>query len=128
MIFLLDTHVILWAAGEPRKLSAKARALINDPAHQMLVSAVSLWEITIKSALYRDRFAYDPRIIRRALRDHGYGELAITGDHALAIAGLPPIHHDPFDRLLIAQATVEGITLLTADKTVARYPGPIRRI
>lgn len=92
-----------------------------------MFSAASVWEVAIKSALGRDDFSVDPRVLRRALLDNGYVELAISGAHAAAVLDLPPIHRDPFDRLLVAQAQVEGIALLTADATVARYPGPIRR-
>ena len=93
-----------------------------------MFSVVSLWEIAIKFALGRPDFQVDPRVLRRGLLDNGYRELPITADHALATAGLPPIHKDPFDRLLVAQATVDGIVLLTADQIVARYPGPIRLV
>jgi len=92
----------------------------------LVVSAASLWEVTIKRSLGRADFIVEPRQLRRGLLENGYTELAITGAHAIAVDGLPPIHGDPFDRLLVAQAQVEAITLLTADKTVARYPGPVR--
>jgi PIN domain nuclease of toxin-antitoxin system len=85
-----------------------------------------VWEVAIKRGLGRTDFQADPRLLRRGLLDNGYSELPIRSDHVVAIDGLPPIHKDPFDRLLVAQATVEGITLLTADSVVAQYPGPIR--
>ena len=75
----------------------------------------------------RDDFRVDPRLLRRALLDNGYGELAVTSEHAVAIDTLPPIHKDPFDRILVAQATVEGVALLTVDPVVARYRGPVRK-
>lgn len=128
MRFLLDTHVLLWAAGAPERLPPDARALIEDPEHDLHFSAASLWEVAIKSGLGRDDFSVDPRLLRRALLENGYTELAITGAHAVAVDLLPPIHGDPFDRLLVAQAQVEAMTLLTADKIVGRYPGPIRLI
>jgi PIN domain nuclease of toxin-antitoxin system len=96
--------------------------------NELLFSAASLWEITIKNALGRDDFRVEPRVLRRALLDNGYVELPITSDHAVNVDSLPPLHEDPFDRLLIAQALVEGITLLTADKNVARDRGPVRKI
>jgi PIN domain nuclease of toxin-antitoxin system len=125
---LLDTHLLLWAAGAPERLPAQARALIESPDHDPVFSAASLWEITIKSSLGRDDFHVDARLLRRGLRDNGYDELPITSDHVLAVTSLPPIHKDPFDRLLVAQAISEGITLVTADALVARYPGPIRLV
>ena len=91
-----------------------------------MVSAASLWEISIKSGLGRADFSVDPRLLRRGLLEHGYAELYVTGVHATAVDLLPPIHKDPFDRLLVAQAQIEGMTLLTMDAIVARYPGPIR--
>jgi PIN domain nuclease of toxin-antitoxin system len=128
MKLLLDTHVLLWAAGEPARLSASARRLINDADNEPLFSVASLWEIAIKRGLGRKDFQVDARLLRRGLLDNGYSELPIMSDHVVAVEDLPAIHKDPFDRLLVAQATVEGITLLTLDLVVARYPGPIRRL
>lgn len=128
MKLLLDSHLLLWAAGTPERLSAAARALLEDPDSELLFSAASLWEIAIKRALGREDFQVDARVLRRGLLDNGYAELAVTSEHAVAIDTLSPIHRDPFDRLLVAQAQVEGITLLTSDESIARYPGPIRRI
>jgi len=128
MKLLLDTQVLLWPAGEPARLSASARRLINDAENELLFSAASLWEIAIKRGLGRKDFQVDARLLRRGLLDNGYSELPILSDHVVAVEALPPIHKDPFDRLLVAQATVEGITLLTLDPVVAQYPGPIRRL
>jgi PIN domain nuclease of toxin-antitoxin system len=128
MKLLLDTHLLLWAAGEPRRLSKQARTLIGNPENELLFSAASVWEVAIKRGLGRDDFTVNARLLRRGLLDNGYGELPIISDHVVATDSLPPIHKDPFDRLLVAQATVEGITLLTTDSLVARYPGPIRRV
>ena len=128
MKLLLDTHLLLWAAGGPAHLSARARALIKDPANQLVFSAASLWEIAIKCRLGRDDFRVDPRLLRRGLLDNGYGELPITSEHAVALDGLPALHKDPFDRILVAQATVEGLTLLTTDPVVAQYRGPVRKV
>jgi PIN domain nuclease of toxin-antitoxin system len=125
MKLLLDTHLLLWTANESSRLSHAARKLINDLDNELLFSAASLWEIAIKNSLGRDDFRVDARVLRRGLLDNGYLNLPITGEHAVAIDSLPPIHRDPFDRILIAQATVEGITLLTVDPLVAKYPGPI---
>lgn len=126
MKLLLDTPVLLWAAGAPKRLPAVARKLINDSRNDLLFSVVSLWEIVIKSSLGRDDFRVDPRMLRRGLLDNGYAELAISGEHALAVDSLQPFHKDPFDRLLVAQAQVESVTLLTTDPLLGRYPGPIR--
>lgn len=128
MKLLLDTHLLIWAAGFPDRLPVEARELIEDEGNELLFSAASLWEVAIKSALGREDFAVDARLLRRGLLDNGYGELPVASEHAVAIDGLPPIHKDPFDRLLIAQSMVEGIVLLTADSLVGQYPGPIRKI
>ena len=128
MKLLLDTHLLLWAAGQPGRLPAKARKLIDDPANEPFFSAASFWEIAIKSGLGREDFQVDARLLRRGLLDNGFMELPVASEHAVAIDTLPPIHKDPFDRLLIAQATVEGILLLTADAMVAQYPGPMQKV
>jgi Uncharacterized protein conserved in bacteria len=125
---LLDTHLLLWAADDPQRLPKAARALIEDTENELLFSAASLWEITIKRSLERQDFQVDARLLRRALLDNGYSELPITSEHAANIDHLPPTHKDPFDRILVAQATVEGITLLTNDRRLAGYPGPIRKV
>jgi PIN domain nuclease of toxin-antitoxin system len=128
MRLLLDTHILLWAAVEPERLSRTAGALIESPDNQIMFSALSLWEIAIKTGRGRAEFRIDAGLLRRSLLDNGYSELPVTGAHAAALAGLPPIHRDPFDRMLIAQATVEGFTLVTSDPVIAKYPGPIRLV
>lgn len=128
MKLLLDTHLLLWAAGQPERLSAEARRLLEDPRNVLHISAASIGEIAIKRSLGRDDFRVEPRVLRRGLLDNGYEELAISSEHALATDGLPPLHKDPFDRILLAQALSEGITLLTADATVAAYRGPVRLV
>ena len=125
MKLLLDTHLLLWAAGNPERLSKKARALIEKDEHELFFSSASLWEIVIKRNLGRDDFKADARILRRGLLDNGYSELPIASDHVVAVDGLPQHHKDPFDRVLVAQAIVEGITLVTSDPTVAKYGGSI---
>jgi PIN domain nuclease of toxin-antitoxin system len=125
---LLDTQILLWAAGQPERLSAAARKLLNNRRNELLFSAASLWEIAIKNTLGREDFRVEPRLLRRGLLDNGYTELPVTSQHAVSIDSLPPLHKDPFDRLLLAQATSEGITLLTADAQPARYPGPVRKV
>jgi PIN domain nuclease of toxin-antitoxin system len=128
MKLLLDTHVLLWAAGGSRSLPAAARALIDDAANELFFSAASLWEVVIKSALGRADFTVNARQLRRSLLDNNYIELPIQSEHVVTVDTLPGIHKDPFDRILISQALVEGIMLLTADPVVARYPGPIQTV
>ena len=127
MRLLLDTHLLLWGASQPEHLPAAALAMIEDPQHQLVFSAASLWEIAIKNALGRSDFRADPALLRRGLLDNGYTELAMTGRHAVTVAGLPALHKDPFDRMLVAQATADGLLLLTVDPAVARYSGPIQK-
>jgi len=125
---LLDTRLLLWAAGQPDRLSQAARQLIEDKENELLFSTASLWEVVLKRGLGRDDFRVDPRLLRRGLLDNGYSELPISSKHMVTIDTLPPIHKDPFDRVLLAQALVEGITLLTADATVAGYPAPVQAV
>ena len=128
MKLLLDTHLLLWAAGQPERLSVAARAQLDNPRNELLFSAASLWEIAIKHTLGREDFRVEPRLLRRGLLDNGYTELPVTSQHAVSIGGLPLAHKDPFDRLLLAQALTEGVTLLTADVQLAAYPGPVRKV
>lgn len=122
---LLDTHVLLWAAAGGEKLSDGVIQRIDDENTQPLFSAASIWEIVIKNGLGRKDFNVDAAMLRRGLLDNGYRELPITSAHTLAVGRLPDLHRDPFDRILAAQANEEGIELLTADKILATYPGPI---
>ena len=128
MRLLLDTHVLLWASLQPDRLSGEARSFLDDADHELIFSAVNVWEIAIKRRLDRPDFIVEAPVLRRALVEAGYTELSVTSDHAIATASLPPNHKDPFDRLLVAQATFEGVLLLTSDAVVGRYPGPIRRV
>lgn len=128
MNLLLDTHLILWAAGDPDRLPEEARQLLLDTANELYYSAASLWEVTIKRTLGRSDFQVDPHRLWCMLPVSGYRELSITGEHAIAIETLPLLHKDPFDRLLLAQARVESLTLLTADQQLAGYGAPVRLI
>lgn len=128
MKLLLDTHLLLWAASAPKRLPKAAHALIKDLDNDLLFSAASLWEIAIKSSLGREDFRVGARLLRRGLLDNGYTELPITSEHAVNLDQLPSAHKDPFDRILVAQAMVEGITLLTNDRKLIGYPGPIRKV
>ena len=128
MRILLDTHLLLWASEASPRLPAAARRLMNDPANEPVFSVASIWEIAIKNAKGHPGFLAEPTLVRNELLANGYFELDVTGPHVIATSTLPHLHKDPFDRLLIAQALVEGITLLTADANIARYPGPIRKV
>ena len=128
MRLLLDTHLLLWAVGPDERLPAQARRLMSDAGNELCFSVASIWEVAIKHGRGRDDFQVDPRLLRRELVDNLYRELPVTGEHAVAIASLPPLHRDPFDRMLVAQSLVEGITLLTGDPRVAQYPGPVQRV
>jgi PIN domain nuclease of toxin-antitoxin system len=121
---LLDTQIALWALAGHRRLSREARRLIE--ANRVLVSAASIWEIAIKAAI--GKLEADPAEIMNALAPSGFGELPITGEHAVRVATLPAHHRDPFDRLLVAQSLVEGLVLLTSDKQLAPYGGSIRLV
>lgn len=128
MNLILDTHILLWAAAQPERLSEKAVSLIDDMQNKLYFSSASIWEVVIKNNLNRADFSVDPHLLRRALVENGYLELPIAVQHVLAIAHLPNIHKDPFDRILVAQAESEGILLLTMDDTVAAYSGPIQKV
>ena len=128
MKLLLDTHLLLWAAHDPKRLTKAARALIENSESELVFSAASLWEITIKQSLGRQDFRVDARRLRRGLLDNGYAELPITSEHAVNTDQLTDTHQDPFDRILLAQAMVEGMTLVTNDRKLATYPGPVRKV
>lgn len=128
MKLLPDTHILLWAAGQPEKLSGTARTLLSDEGNELLFSAASIWEISIKSGLGRDDFSADARLLQRGLLDNGWQELPVHARHAVSVQDLPPIHKDPFDRILVAQAMAEGVLLVTSDSIVAKYPGPIQLV
>jgi PIN domain nuclease of toxin-antitoxin system len=109
-------------------LPPAAQPLMSEPENELFLSVASLWKVVIKCGLGREDFQIDPRLLRRGLLDNDYSELPILSEHAVAVGALPPIHKDLFDRLLVAQAIVEGITLLTADARVAEYPGPVQLV
>lgn len=122
MPILLDTHLLLWAASNSPRLSDGARRLLNDPNTDPWFSAASIWEVVIKASLGRADFHIDPVALRRGLLTNGYTELAVTGQHALTVGSLPPMHADPFDRMLLAQAAAEGIELATVDEQLVGLP------
>ncbi len=128
MNLLLDTHVLLRAAGAPQRLSKKAVKLLSDEGNHLYFSAASFWEINIKLGLGREDFQVNPRPLLRGLLDNGWNELPVTSGHTLMLQHLPPLHKDPFDRILLAQAEAEGFTLVTTDCQIANYPGSIHLI
>ena len=128
MIYLLDTQLVLWAAGGSNRLGPTARELLDDPTNGFMFSSAVIWEVTIKTALGRPDFEVDPRLLRRGLLQNGATELPITGEHGIAVADLPTLHQDPFDRIQVAQARVEGLVLLTADDAVAAYGSPVQLV
>ena len=121
MKLLLDTHIVLWAAGQPEKLSKSARTLLTTPENVLFFSVASMWEIEIKRGLGREDFKVNPRRLRKMLIANGYTELAIDAEHVFTVETLPLLHKDPFDRLLLAQARTEGMLLLTVDASVLQY-------
>lgn len=126
MRLLVDTHLLLWAAFAGRRLPPRAVEQLEDARNELWFSSASIWEISIKSSLGRPDFSIDPRLLRSGLRSSGYRELAVSSDHAVAVAELAPLHGDPFDRMLIAQARAEAMTLLTHDAGLAEYGSPVR--
>ena len=125
---LLDTHLLLWAALFPERLPKKASRLMNELGNTLYFSTVSIWEISIKLTRPREDMEIDVRHWRSGLLDNGYQELTINSLHAMSVRDLPDIHKDPFDRLLLAQAMREDLTLVTADEILASYPGPILKV
>ena len=123
MKLLIDTHLLLWAAAGT--LPKKAVPYFEDKENVLLFSSASIWEIIIKRGLSRPDFRVDPAVLYRGLLDNGYMELAITSHHVLLVADLPPVHKDPFDRILVAQAKAEGAALLSSDKALADYTSVI---
>ncbi len=121
MRLLVDTHLLLWAAARSRRLPREARRLLEDPANEVLFSAASIWEVVIKAALRRPDFTVDAAMLRPALAEMGFSELPVSGVHAERLASLPPIHRDPFDRMLVAQSLAEPLVLLTNDRVLAGY-------
>jgi PIN domain nuclease of toxin-antitoxin system len=127
MRLLLDTHIALWALTDDRRLSAQARALIEEPSNRVVVSAATVWEIAIKHALHREDMPVSGSEALGWFRQSGYDLLPVTSDHAAAV-DLPRHHRDPFDRLLVAQAQTEPMRLLTRDPFVALYGGNVMKV
>jgi PIN domain nuclease of toxin-antitoxin system len=125
MKLLLDTQILLWMVARPELLSEQGRRLLSDEGNEIFFSPISLWEVAIKNSLNRPDFQVDSKVLRDQLLARDYHEIAITGLHATAVADLPSIHKDPFDRLLLAQAKAAGISLVTSDTTLSTYPAPV---
>ena len=128
MRLLLDTHILLWAALKKARVPAGAAKMIDDIQNEVMFSSASIWEIAIKRRLDRNSPMVDARDFRQGLLANGYRELPIDGLHSAQVQNLPNLHRDPFDRILVAQALVEGLLLLTSDRMVSRYPGPIQKV
>ena len=128
MKVLLDTHLLLWAAGSPQRLPKAALSILRARSNTLLFSAASVWEVVIKIGLGRSDLQVDAQQLRQGLLLHGYEELPITGEHAIAVRTLPSLHKDPFDRILLAQAQTEGLTLLTVDRELAAYGPPCKLV
>lgn len=129
MRILVDTHVLIWMATENTgRLSSLAINMLGGKENEIWFSAISILEIAIKQALGRPDFTVDASVLRQNFLDIDFKELAVTGIQSAYVARLPTLHRDPFDRLLVAQANVEGMTLITADEQIARYPGPVLKI
>ena len=126
MRFLLDTQVLLWMARDDDVFAPDLRAALADPENELSFSVAGIWEIAIKQGLARADFRWDARAVREVLLSRRFIEMPVTGAHAMAVVQLPRIHKDPFDRILVAQAIVEAVTLVTADSTLAKYPCPVR--
>lgn len=128
MKILLDTHLLLWALSASRRVPHAAALLLKDLNNEAFFSTIAIWEVAIKHARQRQDFLMHPSVFHRGLLEAGYKELSITSQHVLFLDALPVLHKDPFDRLLIAQATIEGMILLTKDKLITQYPGPIQKV
>jgi PIN domain nuclease of toxin-antitoxin system len=122
MKLLLDTHTFLWWDGEPEKLSPKILAMCQDPANELILSVASLWEIQIKSRMGKIRLREPLRtLVEEQQRANGLGLLPVGAPHVFDLETLPPIHKDPFDRIIVAQARVEGLTLASRDTILNEY-------
>ncbi|MBP6339195.1 MAG: type II toxin-antitoxin system VapC family toxin [Vitreoscilla sp.] len=128
MNILLDTHVALWAITDSPKLPKKAREMIASPRSTVWISAATVWEIAIKHSLGRGEMPVSSQDALRYFRESGYRFLPIEPEHAIAIEDLPAHHADPFDRILVAQALVEPMRLITHDRVVALYSDTIIEI
>lgn len=116
MIYLLDTHILIWLAAKPEKLNKDVENIITNYNNEIYFSVANIWEIAIKKAL--KKIEIDPEILRKGLFENGFKELAVKSEHVLNTLKLPNMHQDPFDRILVSQARVENHTLITADSKI----------
>lgn len=128
MRYLLDTQILLWASFSSSQLPASALELLQSKRGSLVFSVATVWEVSIKAALGRSNFKVEPEDLRTGLLAHGYAELPVSGKHAVAVRSLRPIHGDPFDRMLLAQAICEGMTLVTTDRMLAAYGEPVLKV
>ena len=128
MRYLLDTQILIWLSFRSERLPEVAREIASNDSDDSFFSAASLWEVSIKAALERPDFDVDPVILRDGLLESGYIELFVSGEHAVAVRTLAQRHGDPFDRLLLAQAIHEGMTLVTTDRVLAGYGAPVLKV
>jgi PIN domain nuclease of toxin-antitoxin system len=126
--FLVDTQLLVWNANKSRRLPARVERLFRDGRHEFFASVASIWEVAIKAPLGQKGFDAEPGPLRESLVESGFRELPVTGAHAVAIERLPLLHGDPFDRLIVAQALVEPMVLVTTDVRLGAYPGNIEVI
>ena len=127
MHLLLDTHLLVWSMGSPERLPAGLAPMLEDPGHIPVFSVASLWELVIKATLNRPGFEVQPALLRRALLDAGWQELPVRAEHVFAVADLPPLHRDPFDRLLAVQAMADDLVLASTDPAFALFEGGVTR-
>jgi PIN domain nuclease of toxin-antitoxin system len=128
MIYIVDTHILIWLSMQSSRLTQRTRSLLEDRDNKIYFSAISIFEIAVKQQLSKNDFNVDAGAVRLAMINEDYAELAVDGRHAAFVSTMPLIHRDPFDRLLVAQANVEGMTLVTGDEQIARYAGPILKV
>lgn len=129
MRLLLDTHVWIWMATDPDHLSVEHQALLTDPDTDVFLSAASIWELAIKHSIGKVKYTGNPAVqIPIHIGQTGVQMLSVNVEHALATTALPSHHRDPFDRILIAQARVESLTLMTADRRLAAYEVPLLNV
>ncbi len=123
MNFLFDTHILLWTIAGDERLPARVRALLADPGNDFRFSAASVWEVAIKNALPRRALGISGNSFRREVLAAGFREIPVSSEHAAVVETLPPVHQDPFDRLLVAQAKADGLVLVTHNLLLPPY-GP----
>ena len=128
MRLLLDTRILLWAGAQSALLPPVAASMIQNPENELYFSVMSIWEIALMRSLKRTSITADAAVFRIRLIENGYQELQVSGLQAAYVQDLPLLHKDPFDRIMIAQAIVEKLIFVTADRVVAQYPGPIQKV